>query len=121
MNATAKKAFVEELRSGRWRQISGSLCDGKNGRCVAGVLCEAYKRIFNEGEMSVDQKLSRKAKRTIHVFVSDGQFLPVKAWAGLENKEDRSVLFEGHRIDLSVLADVGVPFTVLADIIEHQL
>lgn len=40
MDATIKKRWVEELRSGRWRKIIGQLSDLDTGRCVLGVLCE---------------------------------------------------------------------------------
>lgn len=118
MNPVAKAAWVEELRSGRWQQISGAFCNSGNGRCIAGVLCEAYKRLSGRGQFVLNERLTEMNKRDSYSFESGNT---VKIWAGVEAVGSRSVMYEGERIDVSILSDIGVPFDILAGLIEMQL
>lgn len=117
MNPDAKKEFVAELRSGRWRQIAGVFCDTSDGRCIAGVLCEAYRRVTGLGNFVLDQRLSDMNKMNSYRY--DGG--TPKKWAGLEEQGSRSIIYEGERVDISILSDAGVPFDILAGLIEMQL
>lgn len=45
MSAERIDLLCEELQSGKWEQIHGSLTDGsERGRCALGVACEVYMR-----------------------------------------------------------------------------
>lgn len=121
MNQVAKAAWVEELRSGRWRQISGGFCDGEDGRCIAGVLCEAYIKVLGRGKFVFDEKLTKMNKRDTYRFDDQGAECGVKTWAGLKEQGSRSINYEGEHCDVATLSDIGVPFDILAGLIEMQL
>lgn len=44
MNRRIKTRFVKELRSGKYKRITGKLRGEKNCRCAGGVLCDMFVR-----------------------------------------------------------------------------
>lgn len=102
MNPEVKKVWINELRSGRYRQTDGALRKGRS-YCCLGVLCD----------------LSKAAKWTPTSWgegVYDGSsgILPfsVGEWADLS---------DGQQGDLAEMNDNGATFAEIADWIEKHL
>lgn len=125
MNQQAKAAWASELRSGNWKQIASGLCDEGNGRCVLGCLCEAYRKAFGNGyfEKAVMQMPADESESSFPspCYRFKGEGTPPKVWAGLTEDKSRLIRYEGEMMDVSELNKIGVPFAVLADLIEAQL
>lgn len=49
INKEAVKELVNVLRSGKYRQITGTLRDESDGRCCLGVACDVYKQLTGKG------------------------------------------------------------------------
>lgn len=122
MNKEVKETWVTALRSGEFTQGKDRLRTLDDSYCCLGVLCELHRRETGVGswEVRADSPIFRDESH--HYFYMGEDFgLPQKVadWAGLE-------LGPGLRVNdtwsyLSDLNDEGVPFNVLAELIEEQL
>lgn len=68
-------AFLAELRSGKWLQITGSYRDGKRCRCAIGVgsevvdqLCAGDHTLSRFKVMEIDESGYRKLYRKLYQF-----------------------------------------------------
>lgn len=115
MNKKAKKLWIDALRSGKYEQGYGQLCD--NGKyCCLGVLVDIAisHDSFNDGFKSKRDDYWKKLDR-LPVSVAD--------WAGLEEtdpclREGDIWEYEGRASNLN---DDGVDFDEIADLIERNL
>lgn len=111
MNASIKQAWVEALRSGKYKQGRHSLREG-NCYCCLGVLTDLYAKKHNlkwEG---------RGPGRSQRCFLGCLATLPmaVVEWAGTAS-DNPSVADK----QLTTLNDEGVSFEDIADLIEEAL
>lgn len=120
MNRQIKAQWIEALRSGEYKQDrDGGQLKTDKGFCCLGVLADLYLK--DKGE---------QWDKTESEYKVDGcnQFLPetVKNWAEMDqgNPWLKYVDEEGYtHCDNAItdLNDSGVPFDVLADLIEEQV
>jgi hypothetical protein len=127
MDQEIKKAWVEELRSGRHEQTKGVLCTTDGKKCCLGVITElAYERGVVK-EKVVDTLYIEEVGDPVdhYAYGSDEAYgvLPteVQEWAGFLSANPR-VDFEGESAPLSLLNDrFNQDFNQIADVIEEQL
>lgn len=132
MNPEIKKKWLEALRSGKYEQTTGKLCE-KNGDfegyCCLGVLTDLYVK---EGLGKWEQRIFTSGHKSPECFLSgDFSFGPnvsqlaeeVRNWAGLEdtNPTISTVQVDGVHRYLSELNDEGESFSTIADLIEERL
>lgn len=127
MNAEIAQKWIADLRSGKYKQGQGQLCDGKT-HCCLGVLCEqaAAKEKLNDG-----QKCSRKLiDRQVRFDDRAGMLSPrIYSWAAMDGRNRNEA---GHACwpsmrgqysptrDLVMDNDDGKTFAEIADIIEKH-
>jgi len=116
-----KQEFVEKwtaaLRSGKYEQIQGNLHRDNEGYCCLGVACE----VAIESGVELEKNESWGAE-----IVYDGcaSILPEKMYRFLNiNPEgifQKPVVVDGKEyLALTQMNDSGVPFSVIADVIEE--
>lgn len=107
----ARKFWVEGLRSGRFKQITGALeNDGRN--CCLGVACRLYME--DGGELEVFM-----SNNEIVSFDRERGYLPTKVmdWLGLH---ERDGTLRNEYISLSRMNDSGHSFEEIANVIESE-
>lgn len=128
MDKKIKQEWLAELRSGKYTQGKGRLCDSKGALCCLGVLCVVAER---HGVGRWRDTPSGKAfgccdnaeeVRPLHA----GLPFEVQGWSGLTyaGKLPRAVMCDNGRSwdSLVNLNDVGMlNFDQIADVIEEQL
>lgn len=100
----ARKLWVEALRSGKFAQAKECLRD-KHGYCCLGVACELFRVHEGYGEWDGE------------AFLENTGDMPedVRVWLGLRSTNGAM----GERAEtLASRNDSGMPFAVIADIIE---
>jgi hypothetical protein len=128
MDQRVKQLWVDELRNGGHEQGTGYLKRQHPGNdtpeyCCLGILCEIAVR---EGVIAPAVASAFEAwVDTIYSYEGgENKLLPrdVQRWAGLEGADVKVELTddEGPRF-LAGINDTGIPFTVIADLIEKQL
>lgn len=118
-----KAAWLEALRSGKYKQGRGVLNDGDT-HCCLGVLCEiatdagvVQKRVDSIGAASYNGGDLMPPRE-----VSEWAFGSGYAWQSEWVVPDRSAEIAGQWIALSALNDErGASFATIADIIEVEL
>jgi hypothetical protein len=114
VNKEVKRAWVEALRSGKYKQATGRL-RRVDGYCCLGVLCNLYKESHQDCNWSEE---SDCFCFVIHEENTDPamDFLPEKVveWAGLDSSDP-------HDGTLVGLNDRGATFDEIADVIEENL
>ncbi len=119
MNAGIKKAWLEALRSGRFRQGRGRLhkvTPEGHEFCCLGVLCELYGKC-NKKTIELAVGISTVAyDNTTHQLP-----LRVMEWSELENSTGAVPSATGVKRNLADLNDTGSSFAELADVIEGEL
>lgn len=135
MNPLIRESWVAALRSGRYRQTSGKLtrlderAPGEYAPtpsyCCLGVLCALAVRAdgVDVAVYDVDGRWRR--------YDDGDNYLPrsVVTWADLAAVDPYVTYVDprdepgspARRVPLSTLNDGGVPFTVIADLVEAQL
>lgn len=122
MDPEIKARWVAALRSGEYRQGRGALCtpsvDG-DLYCCLGILASLHPDIVRkkDGDIFSLNLPGESVSRT-----NGGLHLPsvgVDAWAGTDG--NYAVKHEGVWTTLYSMNDRGVPFDVIADVIEEQL
>jgi len=108
MKKSIKKKWLAALRSGKYEQGTGALCeDGKY--CCLGVLCEV---------------LPRPKKKSVKYFYNENivpNRLALKA-AGWPDGDSVALIYNGHRRCVSSLNDsAGLSFKQIANLIDKQL
>jgi hypothetical protein len=127
MDQQIKKLWVEELRSGKYKQGKERLkIEEENGEvyhCCLGVLCEIYQANA-ENKMSLTT-ITMKNGTIYHMFADSSSYLPklVCDWAGLKNDLSPLVFNEksNDREALAHLNDWGYSFQEIAAMIEKSL
>jgi hypothetical protein len=132
MNPEIKSRWIEALRSGEYEQTKSNLSDGL-GYCCLGVLCEiaieddvVSKFIYSDGSVMYGS-----------AYELDGHLLPgpVSVWgdvnhnpsvprsvaAEILDRYDIEISISSVTVPLSWLNDHGVPFHVIAEMIEEAL
>lgn len=116
MKLKVKKLWLEALRSGKYRQVKGSLRRPNGGFCVFGVLCNLHAEAHPE--IAAQQTRERE-------YMGQTQFLPtaVAKWAGITDGAMVNAGSETHpyHATLMHLNDLSYSFEKLAGIIEKQL
>ena len=130
MNKDAKALWLTALRSGEYEQSSGALKgvseDGKVGYCCLGVLTDiAIKTGAVDGDWIYREATDSHAYR-LRGGRAEGTLLPwdVAEWAGVRANGDPREDFGSEpctNLDLPALNDGGLPFEVIANIIEKNL
>jgi len=120
MNKDIAIKWVDALRSGYYEQCDGTLLEVDEGvanHCALGVLCDlAIQRCVIEEDAIVGQTTVPH---------------DVCMWAGLEDDQGPTVVYEGKRLSIVNLNDgwcpkeyehhPGLSFDEIADIIEEQV
>jgi len=125
MNKTIKKAWLEALRSGKYKQGFGEL-KTKEGYCCLGVLCDLYTK-SKEGKEN-KAKFVRKGilKNKRYSFIENGiaeRFVTpesVMRWAGLKSNNPHA----GEEGGMSLAGwndNSEIGFEGIADKIEKHL
>ncbi len=134
MNFQVKKWWVEWLRDPANKQGNNSLLSNL-GYCCLGGLCQIFKDKHPDNKLANwEPTCHPSGKKT---FLGQDEVLPkeVRDWAGLQTalgalvtitnelkeKYQLQSTFQEGRYTLVELNDAGVPFSVIADIIEAQL
>jgi hypothetical protein len=115
MNPQAKALWVEALRSDRYQQGRGRLRNGSRF-CGLGVLVDVAVRAGVRMAEFVDAEGSVS-------YDGDGLGLPVavQRWAGLPTQNPFVMTGTGKRSVIDLNDREGLPFEVLADLIEANL
>ena len=120
MKPAIKLRWVEALRSGKYKQGTGTMNREGVSFCVLGVLCDVYSQDTGTewgGVAMVPFKDMHGATATLPSEVQE--------WAGLSSPDVRVKVkhpSDGvHKMPASTANDNGVTFDVLADAIEAQL
>ena len=130
MRKEVMKKWVKALRSGKFKQGTGTLkqynSKGEAQHCCLGVLCELYNS---------EMKKSKKKTLLEKVYDNDMDFsfgysrfggskedLPkdVMKWSGIKNSLGQFNLSDNHYETLADLNDLGRKFKTIADIIEKN-
>lgn len=138
MDKVKKAAWTAALRSGKYKQTQGALCetdyDGNRSYCCLGVLSDQavidgkgqwLNLDVNYGLYYSDDDSSRGA---VVGYYTDG----VRAWAGMGHKDEaagieveytdpQSGVQETLILDLVGLNDSGFTFNQIADVIDYFL
>lgn len=130
MRKEVMKKWVKALRSGKFKQGTGTLkqynSKGEAQHCCLGVLCELY-----------NSEMKKSKKKTIpeKIYDNDMDFsfgysrfggskedLPreVMKWSGIENSLGQFNLSDNHYETLADLNDLGRKFKTISDIIEKN-
>lgn len=117
MNKNAKK-WVKALRSGKYQQGTGALCNVQEGEpdlfCCLGVACDLYQK--ENGDLKVEQTTWKPGQRTY-----DGRTgsLPekVEEWLGLADGDGS---YKDGDTSLASYNDAGKTFKQIAAIIERE-
>jgi hypothetical protein len=129
MRKDVMKKWVQALRSGKFKQGTGTLkqfnSKGDAQHCCLGVLCELYNK-----------EMKKNKKKTLSEKVIDGcdfaygatrfdrksDDLPklVREWAGMNNSLGTFTDSSGELNTLADLNDCGKKFKTIADIIEKN-
>jgi len=123
VNHEVKKAWVEALRSGEYKQCTGQLRRG-DSYCCLGVLCNLYEESHQDCNWSEESDWSEEGDCFYFVLYEEDadpamSYLPEKVveWAGLDSSDPH---YDDYGT-LSGLNDEGAPFTLIADVIEGNL
>ena len=116
MNENAK-AWVEALRSGKYKQTRRRLHDN-DGYCCLGVGCE----IAVEAGVIQPPKERRRGEWVLYLYDDNHVTLPkaVQDWLGLSTQTGDFKLRNGMPECLSGMNDDGADFEWIADVIESQ-
>lgn len=125
-----QRGLVSDLRSGRFKQAEGFLCTGE-GYCCLGVGAERVNRLVvsddDHGdhvrkvtvEHAFDDQLDRV---TVEIYGLRGNFgevdQDVLTDAQIDEINDRLGDYGACVDQLAGMNDAGVPFTILADLLE---
>ena len=112
LNPNAQE-WVNDLRSGKFKQAKGRLGNGRGGYCCLGVACLTYQRVT--GEKIGDRRLKWRRGGGL-----DGALSEIREWLGLFDSEGEYVGYEGKMKALASDNDEGKAFTEIADIIESE-
>lgn len=114
MNKEVKRAWVEALRSGEYKQCTGRL-RREDGYCCLGVLCDLYKKDHQDSNWEGNYFFLFHGEHTDTAM----SYLPEKVikWAGLSSENPQ---YDGDGT-LSGLNDEGATFDEIADVIEGNL
>ena len=118
MNSNAR-AWIEALRSGKYRQGRGYLAARKANdsiwHCCLGVACE----LAVEAGVIKRPRINALGQR---VYDGSKQLLPlsVRDWLGLVNGAGAFITPAGRRHDLVEMNDAGKDFYQIADLIEQE-
>lgn len=123
MKRDVAKKWVGALRSGKYKQIKGTLKRVKDNQiesfCALGVLCDLYQKEHPEKQLP-EEKMDAKSKNGNEVaFAGESKVLPhkVQKWAGLKDNE---VYFANEASNIPELNDHGTSFKKIADLIEKN-
>lgn len=119
----ARKLWVKALRSGKFTQCKGRLCEVKNSKekhCCLGVACEVYNKYHTK-------KLSVKVYDMSKYFDDESSVLPEKVvkWLGLADKYAglNNIVDNYHNSISDCLVslndDKGKNFKFIAQVIEN--
>ena len=123
MNDLAK-AWLDELRSGKYPQGTGKLRDGSDAYCCLGVACELYRQTYGKGEWQWQK--TEDNDFAVYAFVVDVEHLvgvlpaAVRDALGLDDSEGGYYDDGGNPKSLVNLNDAGMTFAEIADIIESE-
>jgi len=118
MNKNLVKKWIKALRSGKYKQTSGSLHD-VNGYCCLGVACKVYKDTKGitksiRSVAGVICKNKRRDDKSEHIHNK----VVAKAF-GLNRISDLDYLYTQGR--LASMNDLGNSFSDIADYIEENI
>lgn len=117
-----KKLWIKALKSGKYNQGKGALCNINNQFCCLGVLCDLHRiKVLKKGK-HVWKKSSKGT--VIFSYLDNNGILPrqVANWAYQKNNFSELNPIVNDRVDtLSSLNDSNTSFETIADIIEKQL
>lgn len=120
LNPQIKKLWIKALKSRKYKQGKGALCNINNEFCCLGVLCDLHRiKVLKKGK-HVWKKSSKGT--VIFSYLDNNGILPrqVANWAYQKNiYSDLNPTVSGDT--LSALNDSNTSFDTIADIIEKQL
>ena len=115
MNPDIKRQWVDALRSGDYRQGRQLLRFGDEFCCL-GVLSD----LATKANVGIDVETLEDGTYRFDFFES---LLPpsIRDWAGLDSRNPRVTVSDGHNRALSDLNDEGITFAEIADLIDEHL
>jgi hypothetical protein len=112
---TPRDLWVRALRSGRYKQTTGSLCTHE-GYCCLGVACDVYRKYH--GDLVVDKLVSHRNKANFEMSYGGCEgLMPYKVGKWLDLEEDGRTV-SGHSLT-KLNDDERKTFDEIADIIEN--
>jgi hypothetical protein len=130
LDPEAKRKILELMRSPDIEQIRDWMHNGKNGYCVVGIVCEAYRRATGRGKWIWEKtpwKSATYAEAQIKGLVERWNFSAeatiagtraVTSWMGMDPRK-MHVVHLGVKWDLVTLS-YRTDFKTIADLIEAQ-
>jgi hypothetical protein len=115
VNQYIKERWIEELRSGKYRQGNGLLNDGEGNYCCLGVLCElavADGVIEEPTDLPHQRGLSYDGSNALTPQL-------VQEWAGLRFRTPVVRWGDEYDVAVTTLNDEGVTFAEIADVLER--
>ncbi len=119
-----RKNWVKALRSGKYKQTKGVLCNARTGgHCCLGVACRVFDKMFPK-TLEIKDIVAR-GKLATH-FDGEYQYLPTKVInaLGIETKSgqfhDPSAKYHWESSELTDWNDNGKSFKRIADLIESK-
>lgn len=121
MNKEIKQQWVAALRSGDYRQGTGTLKNRRGEFCCLGVLCDLAEKAGVVTWKDNAMYHGYASPSFGHLAINSTLPLEVKIWADL-NTRNPSVVYDSEYEALSSLNDVlKLSLNKIADVIEKQL
>jgi hypothetical protein len=124
MDPNIKTLWVNALRSGQYKQISGRLCKVVNGDacyCALGVLCDIH-RVYhrnNGSEIAFDWDANHYDRKWTYLGADTALPETVREWAGLSSHDPVVVFDDGEASSIADMNDqLKLSFNDIADLIE---
>jgi hypothetical protein len=115
VNQYIKERWIEELRSGKYRQGNGLLNDGEGNYCCLGVLCE-----LAVADGVIEEASEHLGQRGLSYDGSNALTPPsVQEWAALRFRTPVVRWGDEYDVAVTTLNDEGVTFAEIADVLER--
>lgn len=108
--------WVAELRSGKYRQCTGALCNGE-GYCCLGILSKIQGRLKRPGRslwLDGDIAGPLSKRNPIATIIGEAGSFWVYNRVIVRGKSDTTLKY----LTLACMNDNGFPFSIIADVIE---
>ncbi len=120
MKPEIKQKWIEELRSGNYKQGKGCLKTGEQ-YCCLGVLCDIYRKETGQGEwLSSNDKWTRY-DNFISLFIAHSTDLPLDVVEWAELKSSNPYLIDEKLDSIFANDHLNLSFDEIADVLEGKI